>query len=99
MPGIGTIPGKRIRQEPPKSSKEAKLPLMMALPQTFMYMVLWVVEHRLLCSEAIDPLECTRTLAVPPPQATQVMHDRTARRPSYHPSTHLQILPHLCSST
>src|SRR5258706_8158540 len=98
MAGIGTTPGKRIkgiRQEPPKSSTDAQLPQTMALPQTLMYMVLWVVE-------AINPLECTRTLAVPPSQATQIMDDRAARRPScwlHRLPIHLQILPHLCSST
>src|SRR5258706_8436232 len=72
----------------------------MAFPQT---MVLGVVEHRPLCSEAINSLECTRTLAIPPqPQATQVMDDRTARHPSCWPHrlpTHFPILPHLCSSS
>ncbi len=93
--GIGTTPGKRMNGIRLKASTNAQPPSIMALPQT---MVLWVVEHRLLCSEAINPLECTRTLAIPPqPPATQLMDDRTARHPSF--PTHLPILLHICSST
>src|SRR5258706_9080833 len=66
-------------------------------------MGLWVGEPRRPCSEAINPLECPRTLAVPPqPQATQLIDNRTARCPScwpHHLPTHLQILPQLCSSS
>ena len=94
---------KGITQERPKSSRHAQPLETTAPPQTRMYMVLWVVEHRPLCSEPINSLEGTRILAVSPrSQVTQIIYDRTARHRSYRLPrlpTHHQILPHLCIST
>ena len=96
--------GKRmncIAQGRLKSSRHAPLLTTTAPRQTRMCTVLWVVERRPLCSGVTRLPPSIRTLAVPPlPRATQIIHERTARRRSCslrrHP-TLLQLFTRICS--